>query len=351
MISDGENRYEFFPSKGLSVGRVDIKGKSLFWDQPSGLYDPGKLDLRSKSLHINGKPAEGFMYIATYCGGVELLGLINWGMPAHNAETERLEILHGETSSIPVEEVTVIVGRESISIEASFDFRTFRGLFFRPWYRRGKKIFRVTRKVLINRRRGLLEVADTFRNVSKEVRTPDWGYHVTFRPEPGARYIVPARKAESRGGGEPPDDHRIWQPSPDDSHRIEKGIIFKDLFCRDNDNQCTSLLVYPDGSAVSVKTPPVPYFQTWFCSGGAGSEEFTWNDGQPVLKKNWDGIGIEFGSSALDHDGNTDPSVIPEPPLNPGEVRTLSFSFELLSPDEAVNLEVLINHCANSAPG
>ena len=341
MIYDGLNKYEFLPSKGLSVGQVAVKGQSLLWEQPSDLYNPQKLDLRSNAIHINGNPAEGFMYIATFCAGIELLGLSNWGMPVPKAETGRLEILHGEAASIPVDIVSINLNPASISLEASFDFRSFKGCILLPWYKRGEKLFRVTRKVVINRLSGFIDISDSFQNVSGIVLTPEWGYHVTFRPEPGARYLVPSRYAQCRGGGELPEGYTLWQPSADDFQRIEKGFIYKDLQYNyiGTEIYCTSLLVYPDGNSIWVKTPPAPYFQTWFCSGGAGSKEFTWKNGQPVLKRNWDGIGIEFGSNALDHDNNTDPVVPPEMSLNPGEIRTISFGFGIINQSEAISLE------------
>ncbi len=42
-------------------------------------------------------------------------------------------------------------------------------------------------------------------------------------------------------------------------------------------------------------------------------------NGDSLLKKNWDGMGIEIGSSPLDHDGNTDQSMQYEPALKHGE--------------------------------
>jgi hypothetical protein len=342
-IIDGSNEYEFFPSKGLSVGQVVIRGTSLFWEQPSDLIHPDTLNLRSEKIHINGIPAPGFMYIATYCAGIELLGLSNWGMPVQDNGTGRLEILHGEASCIPVDEVTVDINMEMILAEASFDFRTFQGSSSKAWYQRGEKMFRITRKVLITRASGYIEITDSFKNISTRTVTPDWGYHITFRPEPGAVYLVPASKAEPRGGGVLPNDYEVWQPSPDDKQRIEKGVIFKDLHYQSPGNFCTSLLEYPDGSGIAINTPPSPYFQTWFCSGGAGSKEFTWDNGEPVLKRNWNGMGIEFGSSALDHDKNTDPDVPPEPPLKPGESRSVSYKMGFISPDEALNLRESIN--------
>jgi hypothetical protein len=68
-------------------------------------------------------------------------------------------------------------------------------------------------------------------------------------------------------------------------------------------------LIYPDGSRLEVSTTPSPYFQTWFCNGGKGSGEFTDSNGKSLLRRNWDGMGIEIGSSPLDHNGNIDETV------------------------------------------
>jgi len=328
LITDRENEFEFLPSKGLSVGQMIFGGKSLFWDQPSDLVNPDKFDIHSNDLHINGKPAPGFMYIANYCAGVELLGLTNWGMPVQEKVGGRWKVLHGEAASIPVNKVIFNINPELISIEASFIYRTFRGLFLKPWYRRGKKLFELKRKVIIDRATGSMELTDSIINISRDTLVPDWGYHVTFRAEPGAQYLVPAEKAEYRGGGKLPPDCTFWQPSPDDKQRIEHGIIYKELTSFSPEKLFQSKLVYPDGSNILVKTTPSPYFQTWFCTGGSGSKEFTWKNGEPVLKKNWDGMGIEFGSSALDHDGNIDPSVVPEKALKPGESRQIVIKIE-----------------------
>jgi hypothetical protein len=85
--------------------------------------------------------------------------------------------------------------------------------------------------------------------------------------------------------------------------------------------------------------PPAPYFQTWFCAGGAYTQEFTYPDGRPVLTKNWDGQGIEFGSSSLDHDGNVDSTIAHDPVLPPGESLKIGIRVEMLSPQDAAQLK------------
>lgn len=41
-------------------------------------------------------------------------------------------------------------------------------------------------------------------------------------------------------------------------------------------------------------------------------------------------MGIEIGSSALDHDGNTDPEVEPAKPIQPGESRNIVLTLEII---------------------
>jgi hypothetical protein len=94
---------------------------------------------------------------------------------------------------------------------------------------------------------------------------------------------------------------------------------------------------------LAISVPPSPYFQTWFCNGGKGSKEFTDRNGESILMKNWDGMGLEIGSSALDHDGNIDKTVSYEPDLNPGTHRTIRLKIEWLDEPGAQDLETTIN--------
>lgn len=328
---------ELLPSKGLSVSQAWINGRPIFWDAPIELTDTETLDLWSDEILINGNPAPGFTFLKTFSGGVEFYGLKNWGMPT--IIDGKLQSLHGETSNIPVSEVQFIVDGDVCTVKANFIYRTFEGDDKFPWYERGEEIFRVTKNLILIRNSLEIRIDDTIENVSNTNQIPDWGYHVTFKPVPGAKYLVPARIAKSRSGGQLPVNYNIWQPSPDPKQRIENGIIYKDFQKQDNGDFCHSLLLNPDGSGIVVKTPLSPYFQTWFCAGGAHTNEFTLRNGEPVFKRNWDGIGIEFGSSALDHDGNTDSSLSSEAVLYQKKTRRIDIALTFLDSSKIVELK------------
>lgn len=331
-ISTPKVEIELLPSKGLSVSQVWINGTPVFWDAPINLPDTETLDLWSDEVCINGSPAPGFTFLKTLVGGIELYGLKNWGMPVE--KDGKLELLHGETSNIPVDEVSFLVEAETCTVEATFIYRTFEGTPDLPWYERGEALFKVTKRIILTNDSSGFKLEDTIENISNRSLTPDWGYHITFRPESGAQYIVPATKAEYRGVAPLPADYTVWKPTPDNKQRIEHGVIYKNFTSYSPKNRCTSILIYPSGSKVLVKTTPSPYFQTWFCSGGAETTEFTWKNGEPVFHRNWDGMGIEIGASALDHNENTDPSVVPEKILKPGESRRIIIDIEIVNAKE-----------------
>ena len=70
------------------------------------------------------------------------------------------------------------------------------------------------------------------------------------------------------------------------------------------------------------------------CNGGAFSSEFTLaKTGEPLFTKNWDGMGIEIGASALDHDENTDPAVPVANPLQPNEKFTNLTQLDFFAPN------------------
>jgi hypothetical protein len=326
-FSNANVKVELLPSKGLSVAQAWINGQPVFWEAPIELPDTETLNLWSDEICINGTPAPGFTFLKTLTGGIELYGLKNWGMPVE--KDGKQELLHGETSNIPVENVSFSVEAETCTVESSFVYRSFEGNPDLPWYERGVALFKVTKRIILTKDSAGFKLEDTIENISNRSLTPDWGYHITFRPEPGARYIAPAKKAESRGGAPLPANYTAWQPSPDHRQRIEHGVIYKDFNTFSPDNLCTSELVYPKGKSVKVKTSPAPYFQSWFCSGGAETTEFTWKNGEPVFHGNWDGMGIEIGASALDHDGNTDQTVAAEKPLRPGEAKVIRIEVEI----------------------
>ena len=100
-----------------------------------------------------------------------------------------------------------------------------------------------------------------------------------------------------------------------------------------------SLLLYPDSTGIAVTTTPAPYFQTWFCCGGEGSKEFTSGNGESLLKRNWDGMGIEIGSSPLDHDGNIDNLVDYDPVLRPGEAVKIYIEISFVEGNELLSMK------------
>lgn len=332
-VTSGNMFVELLPSRGLSLGSASVGSREVFWDPPAGLADPETQEPSRNSVWINGDPAPGYGYIESFTGGIELLGLDNWGMPRQDLQDGSLLPLHGTVHAIPLNRVEIESTANTVQVKGRFLVRSHKGRSDVAWYKRGAVKYEVTRTVVIDPSLLRLVILDSFRNTSDKNLLPDWGYHITFRPEPGATLLVPAAVAEARGGGPPPSNFREWIPSPDPIHRIEQGVIMKDLLYSGPEKRCTSTLVYPDGRKIYIHTPPTPYFQTWFCAGGAGSSEFTRPDGSPLLLKNWDGMGVEFGSSALDHDNNTDPLVPPESSLAPGEIRTVKFEIECDFPD------------------
>jgi hypothetical protein len=312
---------ELLPSKGFSLSQVWIKGKPIFWEAPINLPDTETLDLWSDEVCINGVQAKGFTFLKTLVAGIELYGLKNWGMPVE--KDGRLQLLHGETSNIPIDDVSLDIEKETCTISSSFIYHSFEGHIEKPWYKRGEALYKVSRKLTLTKGNFEIKLEDTIENISNHNLSPDWGYHITFRPEEGTKLIVPSRKTEVRGGGLLPENYNIWSAGNDISKRTETGIIYKELLIDIGGNKTETVIQYPDGSAVKVSVPPVPYFQSWMCSGGKGSKEFTFKNGESLLHKHWDGIGIEIGSSALDHDGNTDKSVEYMQELAPGEKKTI----------------------------
>lgn len=317
---------ELLPSKGLSLSQAWVNGKTLFWEAPIEIPDTETIDLYSDEVRINGKPMPGFTFLKTFVAGVELYGLRNWGMPDFREGMQHP--LHGETSNIPVESITCTIEKDVCTISAVFIYRDMKPGAGNPWYLTGEPLFRVNRKVILFSNKAEIILEDTIGNISKHVLEPDWGYHITFRPEEGARLIVPSARKEERGGNPLPADIETWHKAADERQRTETGIIHKQIDS-DSNGRVLSKLIYPDHSLIEVLTPQAPYFQTWFCNGGKGSGEFTDSKGNSLLKKNWDGMGIEIGSSALDHNGNTDESCIYNGALKPGEEKVIGIVIRL----------------------
>ncbi|MFO7622665.1 MAG: DUF4432 family protein [Bacteroidales bacterium] len=338
-VSNGMLDIEMLPSKGFSLGQAWIKGRPLFWEAPADLPDTETIDLWSDEICINGKPAPGFTFLKTLTGGVEMYGLNNWGMPV--IKRGKLQPLHGETSNVPAGGIMFTAEGNQCTIEASFTYRTFEGDADKPWYERGSPLFRITRKLVLRDDSTVIRLKDIIENISGQKQTPDWGYHITFRPEEGARYLVPSGHVQVRGGGQLPDDIETWHKAADEDVRTETGIIHKGLVKTkpSGKEETTSLLLYPDKTGIAVSVTPAPYFQTWFCCGGKGSKEFTSRNGESLLKKNWDGMGIEIGSGPLDHDGNIDKSVKYEPVLKPGEKKEINIVIGFIEGDELIKLK------------
>jgi hypothetical protein len=338
ILISGENiRMEMQPSKGLSVGETFFNDKPVFWEAPIGMPDPETLDLWSDEVAINGKPAPGFTFLKTFTGGIELYGLKNWGMPVENQG--KLQVLHGETSNIPVDEVKIDETGDTLSISGSFMYKTLQGNKAIPWYSRGNDLVKVTRTITLSVHPGpMITVVDEFENISDSGFFTDWGYHITFRPEKGAKVIIPSKAVEERSGGMLPVDIETWMPASDDRIRSETGIIHRGLltFTENGEKLNKVLIERPSLGHLLVSFTPAPYMQSWMCNGGAGNKEFTWSaNGEPLFNKNWEGIGIETGASALDHNGNTDPAVPVSPPLKPKESAKIIISVKSVSNREA----------------
>lgn len=323
-ISTNLVELELLPSKGFSISQAWIKGQPIFWEAPIGFPDTEILDLWSNEIKINGNPAPGFTFLKTLVAGVELYGLKNWGMPV--TIDGKLHPLHGETSNIPVNEMQFTIENENTcNVEASFIYRTFEGDTNLPWYERGEAIFKVTKKLILTKDSLEFRLEDTIENISYTAQSPDWGYHITFMPEEGAILKVPSKRFHERNHNPLPSDFETWHKAEIENVRTETGIVHKEL--RD-EHGVTSVLTYPNQTAIAVTVPPSPYFQTWFCCGGKESMEFTDNKNHSILEKNWDGMGIEIGSSSLDHNGNVDESVDYYPVLKPGEKKVIRMKFK-----------------------
>lgn len=344
-IEIGKLKAEVFPSKGLSLGQVFYDGKKIFWEAPYLLPDPDKLDLWSDEILINGTPMEGFTYLKTFAAGVEFYGLKNWGMPRRDEQTGELFPLHGETSNIPVEEVTINLRKNRVEVVAEFIYHDMKSAEHKPWYKGGSALYKVKKYVAfqIEEKPGII-LRDTIENISGTDQVPDWGYHVTFFPNPGSKLLVPSKSAEERNGEILPNDIETWNMAGKGEPRQETGIIHKNLRTKivNNTEKCNILVQHPDGEGIHFKFPPSPYFQTWSCKGGAGSDEFRLKNGTSLLVNNWDGLGIEFGSSALDHDENIDHSVNYDRVLPAGKQKTIEMELTIADPvtvlDEASSI-------------
>ncbi len=331
---------ELLPSKGFSVGQAIYKGQRIFWDAPTGLIDPNDWDPLSEDVCINGAPAKGFSFLKTFASGIELYGLKNWGMPREEIDG-RLLPLHGESSNIPIDTVEVETGADKISLSVSIVYKSMLGDISTPWYLRGEPLFRIDRRVGISESSGEIVLVDRIVNISEKDLSPDWGYHITLRPEEHSKLLIPSKRIECRGSDKLPEDIDTWTSAEKEIVRNETGIIHKELKTWETSmgKLCRVLQKHESTNGVLISFTPSPYTQSWFCNGGANSKEFTYRDGKPLFEKSWNGQGIEIGSSALDHDENTDGSVSYEPSILPGAQQQIVISVKPVEEAELSEIE------------
>lgn len=331
---------ELLPSKGLSLGQVSYNEKKIFWEAPFYLPNPDMLDLWSDEVQINNQPMAGFTYLKTFTAGIELYGLKNWGMPRKNDQTGELLPLHGETSNIPVDEINILIDEPFVQVEATFVYHDMNSGGYLSWYTSGSPMYKINRLYKFHVNNPQVTLSDTIENISGENLTPDWGYRVTFYPQPGSKILVPSGSVEERNGEKIPNDIETWNMAGSDEPRQETGIIHKRLntIREEGKERCRVLLQHPNGDGILFKFPPSPYFQTWSCKGGAGSDEFKLRSGKSLLENNWDGLGIEIGSSALDHDNNIDQSVKYQAILPPGSKKSLDMELSIPDPLEVMEM-------------
>ena len=333
-------RVELLPSKGLSVGEFFINDVPVFWEPPTELIDPDKLDLISREILVNHKEIDGFTFLKTFLGGIEFYGMKNWGMPRVDPSKGELYLLHGETSNIPVDQVMGVLYDDRLELSGKFIYRDFDFISGNLWYNSGKPLYEITNTIVVPKNGSSIKTIAKVRNITNEIMQPDWGYHITFRPEDGSRLIVPSKSVRNRAVDKVPDDIETWHPAVNPHIRTETGIIHEGLklYVEKNKPVNKSLMLYPSGRGICVSFPPSPYFQTWFCNGGAHSTEFSYAEtGEPVFKKNWDSQGIEPGSSALDYNGIIDSNVVFKKYLAPDESFENEVEVEVLS-EEQTNL-------------
>ena len=317
---------EICPSKGLSVRDAYLNNRRMFWNPPlTRLPDPEEIDLSGEIL-LNGIPTPGMKWVEYFAAHIEMLGLCNWGMPIRKAGG--LLPLHGNVSSIPVENVLTSINKGGAVVKGSF--QVFNADSVHP---RADEtpLFQVEKRIELPADREAILLRDIITNVSSETLVPDWGYHVQLRPEPGCRFHIPSADAALRGGGMMPQDYEIWNEAADTPIRQERGVVHKGVRYEarfpDDSPACETLLTYADGSGIRCLIPPSPYVLSWFSCGGAGGNEFLRTDGSKWLETNWDGVGPEFGASSLDHDGDGDPAVRTDA-LEPGESTRLNILVE-----------------------
>ncbi len=331
---------EVTPTKGLSVRDFSYNGRQFFWKSPlENLPDPKKVFIEGSML-LNGKPEKGTRWIEYFASHIEMLGLDNWGIPREKGG--RILGLHGNVSSIPVEEIRVEEKKGIIAVSGFFNVYDPNNIYPKDFSE--LPYFKVEKRIVLDLEKPALLVRDRITNIRRERRFPDWGYHVQLRPEAGCRYLIPSGEVKKRGGGIPEEGFDFWREAAVPVEREERGFIHKGLEVTENafpdgSPGVETLLRYKDGSGIKCVIPLSPYTLSWFSCGGKNGSEFIipGKAGEPdrkLLHRNWDGVGPEIGASALDHDGDTDPSMVQDF-LEPGESVELQIYLELLEREAA----------------
>ena len=106
-----------------------------------------------------------------------------------------------------------------LKISCNYVYRSFDGTSTLPWYERGKEIYRISRTFSLPSGTGKLELTDRSEIISQKLQRPDWGYHITLRPEPGSRLMLPSLHQQNRDGSPLPVDMDCWVPAKEEELR------------------------------------------------------------------------------------------------------------------------------------
>ncbi len=358
LVTHAETNFsmEIYPSKGFCIGETILSGKPLFWDIPrTSLPDPESIDW-NEEIMIQDQKKEGFTVVKTLMGGVELYGLQNWGMPKLDF-VGKTAPLHGELSVIPTEKIELKISDKGFEIRGVITYRDGNGDETDSWYKRGVPFYKVEKNIYFSlRETAKLYFVDQITNISNKELTPDWGYHVILRAEEGAKFIIPSREIQNRNSGERvSEDFELWNSEKTKISRKEKSTIHKKAFATPEilggKDGIQTLIKYPENTGISFVIPPTPYLQDWFSAGGGPeSEDILMENPKDshnaandkyvsVYEKPWNGVGPEFGSSALDHDDNIDWDVKVKKYLKPTETVEIGMIAHILDREQTITLE------------
>lgn len=367
LVTHAESSFsmEIYPSKCFCVGETILSSKPLFWDIPrTSLPDPGSIDW-NEEIMIQGQKKEGFTVVKTLMGGVELYGLQNWGMPKSDSDGKTAP-LHGDLSVIPTEKIEIIISDKGFEIKGVITYYDGNGEETDSWYNRGVPLYKVAKNIFFSLREpSKLYFLDQITNISTKILTPDWGYHVMLRAESGAKFIIPSREIQNRNSDQQvSEDFELWKAEKTNKSREEKGIIHKKTLINPGiiggKDGIKTLLKYPKNTGISFTIPPTPYLQDWFSAGGGlESVDILIEDSKDahnvengkyvsVYEKPWNGVGPEFGSSALDHDDNIDSDVKINKQLKPEERLEIGMMAHVLDSEQTMTLEKEIEDFNNS---